>query len=140
MSGAVILTRLTTIEETLVVQSLLSANDIKSDLDCGYHAQNDWVMVPALGGFGVMIAPSDYERGKLLLIEAADQASDALAERWGDIPEEKRDKRIIRKWSFSVLYLLHPIAIICYLALAGLLTVLENRRNNVPHLAKRIQP
>lgn len=128
MSGAVILARLNTIEEALVVQSLLKANDIDTALDNGYHAQNDWLMVPALGGFGVLVSPSDRDRARNLLIHAIDQATENLGHRWGDLHEQTRDRRIVRKWSFPVLYLIHPIAILLYLAIAGFLTFLENRR------------
>lgn len=128
MAGAVVLERFSSIEEALVVQSLLRANGINTALDNGYHAQNDWVMVPALFGIGLLAKPSDAQGARRTIQVAKTEARQTLSSRWCEGYEAPERRRLFRKWSFPVLYLTHPVAFVFYLALAGLLSVLENRR------------
>ena len=125
MTGAVVLERYSSIEEALVVQNFLNAHGIESQIDCAYHAQNDWLIVPALGGIRLLIKPQD-KPGALNEIERGkSEAKRNLEHRWGKLEPMPRPRRLLRKWSFPLLY---PAPILLYLALAGLLTVLENRR------------
>lgn len=113
-----------------MVQSYLKAHGIEATLDNGYHAQNDWVMVPALSGIGLVAIPPDARNARELLIDAKNEAEANLLFRWEGAYDAPEKQRIFRKWSFPALYLMHPLSIVFYLALAGLLTVLENRRRD----------
>ncbi|MEO1643136.1 MAG: hypothetical protein AAFR74_07345, partial [Pseudomonadota bacterium] len=128
MAGAVVLERYSTIEEALVVQSVLSAQGINAQLDCSYHAQNDWLIAQALGGIGVCLKPSDHAHARDMINRAKEEAYLNLTHRWGEIGTPPRTKRPVKKWSFPILYLAEPISIVLYVALAGVLSMLESKR------------
>jgi hypothetical protein len=130
MGGAVTIKRFSSIEEALTAQSFLRAHGIYAALDCGFHAQNDWVMQPALSGLGLLVSPVHTDKAADVLAIEAHEAETFLTTHWGDLQPETMNNRIFRKRSFIALYLIHPLAIIIYLMLAGLITVLENKRRN----------
>ncbi|MEM1087000.1 MAG: hypothetical protein AAGH90_04670 [Pseudomonadota bacterium] len=125
MAGAVILARYSSIEEALVVQNFLNAHGMETHIDCGYHAQNDWLMVPALGSIGLLINAQDKSNALAMIKRGVSEAKDNLEHRWGELEPLPRSRNLIKKWSFPILY---PVSLLLFLALAGLLSVLEYRR------------
>ncbi|MEM7492625.1 MAG: hypothetical protein AAF296_04540 [Pseudomonadota bacterium] len=100
MSGAVILARYSSIEEALVVYSLLRANSIEASLENWHHAQNDWFLVHALEGVAIRVPWHEIEDSKRILSDKFDASPIA-----DDASTEPRNRRIIRRWSLPVVFL-----------------------------------
>lgn len=99
MTGAVVLERYSSIEEAMVVYSLLHANGVGASLENWHHAQNDWFLVHALEGVAILVPQHELEEAKDILSTILNEplVSD-IARR------EVRNRRILRRWSLPAIF------------------------------------
>jgi hypothetical protein len=101
-----------TMEEARVVQSLLVAHGIPAELDCAYHAQNDWLIIHALGGIRLLVPRTLANEASYIIREANETAQLTLesdvSSRWN----EKRNKRRIRRLSLPLNFFGVPQSIV----------------------------
>lgn len=88
-----------TIEEALVVQSLLRANDIPASLDNYHHASNDWYIVPTLGGVRVIFPDRTAANAISLIKSYQDETAPALEAVFGTSKTDDTESRYVRAWS-----------------------------------------
>jgi len=103
MGGAVILTRLSTIEEALVVQSLLTAHGVIATLENSYHAQNDWFILQALNGVGILVPHKDVSLSKEILAEFSRPFTEEASDKNGTLIL-KNKRRLLRRWSLPLFF------------------------------------
>lgn len=107
--GATTIRRFSSIEEALVVQSLLIANGIDTNLDCGQHAQNDWFLLHALGGVGIMVRSDVATEADKLIRGSLLSGAETLEREFGPVERRRLKRRVLRRWSLPFVFLEDPI-------------------------------
>lgn len=92
------------IEEAVVLSGLLSANGVEATLDNYDHAQNDWFLVYALGGVGIVF-PSAQMADALQIIKYATGTADRhLESHFGKLDDTPLKRRRLRAWSMPFVF------------------------------------
>ena len=89
MSKLVVLRRCATIEEALIIDSLLQDGGFLSSTPVRYHAQNEWWSVQAFNGIPVFIPDVELVEAAEYLIEMRATAKERLEEQFGEIDNSK---------------------------------------------------
>jgi len=104
MSKLVVLRRCATLEEALVVDSLLQDGGFLSSTPMRYHAQNDWGTVPAFNGTPVFIPEAELHEAGAYLIEMRATAKERLEGALGEVDHSKFPLRWGRALTMLILY------------------------------------
>lgn len=113
------------IEEAVVLRGLLNANGVEAELDNYFHAQNDWFLVQALGGVGI-IFPKIQIIDALDIIQYAKAASNNhLHNHFGNLDDAPHRPRRIKAWSMPFIFFGIPNLVIILLLL-GIMKVTES--------------
>lgn len=104
MSELVVLRRCATLEEALIVDSLLQDGGFISSVPVRYHGANDWFIVAAQNGVPVFVPEIEaIDAGQYILAMRATAAS-RLVEEFGEIDTAPLKLRWGRAWSMFIIY------------------------------------
>ncbi|RIJ22230.1 hypothetical protein D1224_11790 [Henriciella barbarensis] len=83
MAALVTIRRCATLQEALVCKGFLEANGIHAIVENYYHASNDWLLIPGLGGACVAVPSNDVETAHALIRKSAQDGADLLEQEFG---------------------------------------------------------
>lgn len=105
MTKLAVFRRCATLEEALVVDSLLQSGGFQSSTPVRYHGANDWFLVPALNGVPVFVPEPELMSAGEYLVTARKHATTSLEAEFGLIDTTPFENRWGRGLTMIFLYL-----------------------------------
>lgn len=92
------------IEEAVILCGLLNANGVEAALDNYFHAQNDWFLVHALSGVGVVFPRERMTEVQVIIDYAQQTAERHLQSHFGKLDHTPLKRRRLKAWSMPFVF------------------------------------
>ncbi len=128
-----------TMEEALVVNGLLVANKIPSQLDIYHHAHTDWMIIQALGGVTMMLPSADEQEAMEIIADAQERAEATFIDVFGEVDITPLKTRRLRAWTMALMHFspINFLALAIYGLGAFVLGGITDRKRKNSHDASR---